>query len=91
MNMQVMRAEWGGCGLCFCDVPRVTNVMKECRDGKRKQATENGVTTNPRDYYELPFHEQNHKILLRRGSRTLLPVTQLRDTVRPLAHKALVQ
>jgi len=87
----VICAEWGGSGLCSFDVPRVTNVMKELRDRKRKQATEDGVTANPRAHYELSFHERNHKILLRRESPTLLPVTQLRDAVGPLAHKALVQ
>jgi hypothetical protein len=73
--MQVICTEWGGSGLYSFDVPRVTNVMKERRDRKRKQATENGVTANPRAYYELSFHVRNHKILLRRGSPPLLPVT----------------
>jgi hypothetical protein len=39
----------------FFDVPRVTNVMEEWRDGERKQAIETGVTRNPRAYYELSF------------------------------------
>jgi hypothetical protein len=86
--MEVICAEWRGSGLCSFDVPRVPNMMKEWRDGKRKQAIENEVTTNPRTYYELTSHEQNHKILLRRRSPTLL--TQLRDAVRPVAHKAFV-
>jgi len=77
MNEQVMCTEWGRSGLGSFDVLRVTNVMKEWGDGRRKQATENGVTTNPRAYYELSFHEQNHKILLRRGSPPPFPLCYL--------------
>jgi len=88
--MQVICAEWGGSGLCSFDVPQVTNVMKEWINGKRKQATEDGEQQTHEPIMNF-FYEQNHKILLQRGSPPLSPVTQLRDAVCPQAHKVLVQ